>query len=93
MSATPSDLGQQVARALAEDVGAGDLTAALVPAGRMGSATLITREPAVVCGQAWVDEVFRQLDPSVRITWQVSEGASVPAGQLLCRLEGSARSC
>ena len=92
MSATPSDLGQQVARALAEDVGAGDLTAALVPAGRMGSATLITREPAVVCGQAWVDEVFRQLDPSVRITWQVSEGASVPAGQLLCRLEGSARS-
>jgi nicotinate-nucleotide pyrophosphorylase (carboxylating) len=92
MPTTPSDLGQQVARALAEDVGAGDLTAALVPAARIGRATLITREPAVVCGQAWVDEVFRQLDPSVRITWNVSEGASVPAGQLICRLEGPARS-
>jgi len=92
MSAIPSDLGQQVARALAEDIGTGDLTAALVPAGRIGRATLVTREPAVVCGQAWVDEVFRQLDPSVRITWNVSEGAPVPAGQLLCRLEGPARS-
>jgi len=92
MSAIPSDLGQQVARALAEDIGTGDLTAALVPAGRIGRATLVTREPAVVCGQAWVDEVFRQLDPSVRITWSVSEGAPVPAGQLLCRLEGPARS-
>ncbi len=92
MSAIPEDLGEQVARALAEDVGTGDLTAALVPEGRPGSATLITRERAVVCGQAWFDEVFRQLDPSVRITWNVSEGASVPAGQLVCRLEGPARS-
>jgi nicotinate-nucleotide pyrophosphorylase (carboxylating) len=88
----PPDLANQVARALAEDVGAGDLTAALVPAGRIGRATLITREPAVVCGQAWFDEVFRQLDPSVRITWNVSEGTSVSAGQLLCALEGPARS-
>jgi nicotinate-nucleotide pyrophosphorylase (carboxylating) len=92
MSAIPQDIGEQVARALAEDVGTGDLTAALVPAGRPGRATLITREPAVVCGQAWFDEVFRQLDPSVLVTWIVSEGASVPAGQLVCRLEGPARS-
>lgn len=88
----PLDLANQVARALAEDVGAGDLTAALVPAGRIGRATLITREPAVVCGQAWFDEVFRQLDASVRITWNVSEGTSVSTGQLLCALEGPARS-
>ena len=92
MSATPSDLGLQVTLALAEDVGAGDLTAALVPEARIGRATLVTREPAVVCGQAWFDEVFRQLDPSVRISWNVAEGASVPAGQLVCRLEGRARS-
>ncbi len=92
MSTVPPDLGEQVARALAEDVGTGDLTAALVPAGRPGRATLITREPAVVCGQPWFNEVFRQLDPSVQVSWSVTEGASVPAGQLLCRLEGPARS-
>ena len=92
MSTVPPDLGEQVARALAEDVGTGDLTAALVPAGRPGRATLITREPAVVCGQPWFNEVFRQLDPSVHVSWNVTEGASVPAGQLLCRLEGPARS-
>jgi len=92
MTAIPQDIGEQVARALAEDVGTGDLTAALVPAGRPGRATLITREPAVVCGQAWFDEVFRQIDPSVLVTWNVPEGASVPASQMLCRLEGPARS-
>jgi nicotinate-nucleotide pyrophosphorylase (carboxylating) len=92
MHATPPDLGEQVARALAEDVGTGDLTAALVPAGRSGRATVITREPAVVCGQAWFDEVFRQLDPSVHVTWEVAEGSPVPADALLCRLEGPARS-
>jgi nicotinate-nucleotide pyrophosphorylase (carboxylating) len=86
------NLAEQVARALTEDVGTGDLTATLVPAGRPGRATVITREPAVVCGQAWFDEVFRQLDPSVRVAWNVAEGASVRAEQLLCRLEGSARS-
>ena len=60
--APPPDLADQVARALAEDVGSGDLTAALVPAARAGRATVITREAAVLCGRPWVDEVFRQLD-------------------------------
>ena len=89
--APPPDLADQVARALAEDVGSGDLTAALVPAGRTGRATVITREPAVLCGRPWVDEVFRQLDASVRVEWVASEGASVAPDQLLCRLEGPAR--
>jgi nicotinate-nucleotide pyrophosphorylase (carboxylating) len=92
MVAPPPDLDEQVARALAEDVGGGDLTAALVPADRSGRATVITRESAVICGQPWVDAVFRQLDPSVRVEWEVAEGASVAADQLLCRLAGPARS-
>lgn len=91
-AAAPADLAQQVARALAEDVGMGDLTAALVPAGRGGRATVITREPAVVCGQPWFDEVFRQLDPAVHVDWDVAEGSAVLPDQLLCRLEGPARS-
>jgi len=92
MVAPPPDLDEQVARALAEDVGGGDLTAALVPAGRSGRATVITRESAVVCGQPWVDAVFRQLDPSVRVEWEVTEGADVAPDQPLCRLAGPARS-
>jgi len=92
MFAPPPDLDEQVARALAEDVGGGDLTAALVPRDRPGRATVITRESAVICGQPWVDAVFRQLDPSVRVEWEVAEGASVGPEQLLCHLEGPARS-
>jgi nicotinate-nucleotide pyrophosphorylase (carboxylating) len=91
VSLLPPDLSDQVARALEEDVGSGDLTAALVPAERKGRATVITREQAVICGQPWVDEVFRQIDPSVRVEWQVAEGASVAPDQLLCRLDGPAR--
>jgi nicotinate-nucleotide pyrophosphorylase (carboxylating) len=80
------------ARAIAEDVGTGDLTADLLPADRIGQATVIVREPAIVCGQAWFDEVFRQIDPAVRIDWQVRDGDSVSADQLLCRLQGPVRS-
>jgi nicotinate-nucleotide pyrophosphorylase (carboxylating) len=91
MIPTPQDLGEQVERALEEDVGRGDLTAALVPARRTGRATVITREAAVICGQPWFDEVFRKIDASVHVGWQVPEGASVDAEQLLCRLDGPAR--
>lgn len=88
----PPDLAGQVALALAEDVGAGDLTAALVPASRPARATVITREAAVLCGRPWVDEVFRQLDPSVKVEWEVREGAEVAPAQRLLRLSGPARS-
>ena len=91
MSAVPEDLSRTVARALEEDVGTGDLTAALVPADRDARATVITREPAVVCGRPWFDEVFRQIDPRVDIEWQADEGDFVDAGALLCRIAGSAR--
>lgn len=91
MLGTPPDLREQVTRALAEDVGRGDLTAALVPAGRRGRARVITRETAVLCGRPWFDEVFRQVDPSVHVEWSADEGSTVVPDQLLCRLEGPAR--
>lgn len=80
-----------VTNALAEDVGGGDLTAQLIPADRTSRATVITREDAVLCGCAWVDEVFRQIDRNVRITWSATDGDRVRADQLLCTLEGSSR--
>ena len=88
----PPDLARVVAAAVAEDVGTGDLTAALVPVGRQGRATVITREAAVIAGRPYVDEVFRQIDPSVRVEWQVTDGVAVVPNQLLYRLAGPARS-
>jgi nicotinate-nucleotide pyrophosphorylase (carboxylating) len=87
----PADLAQQVARALAEDIGSGDLTAALIPAQRNGRASVITREAAIVCGIPYVEATFRQVDPQVRFDWQVAEGNAVAANQLLFTVEGSAR--
>ena len=87
----PADLPQQVARALAEDVGAGDLTAALIPADRTGRASVITREAAIVCGAPYVEATFAQLEPRVQLEWRASEGDSVAAGQLLLNVAGPAR--
>lgn len=80
-----------VQAALTEDIGSGDLTAALVPITQRAQARIITREAAVVCGQPWVKEVFRQLDPAVTVEWQVEEGDSVVADQVLCELHGPAQ--
>jgi len=82
---------QQVRAALAEDLGGGDRTAALLPADRKSRVELITRQNAVVCGQAWFDEVFCQLDPGVRIRWQAADGERVERGQILCTLTGATR--
>ena len=87
----PADLQSQVAGALAEDLGAGDLTAALIPADRRGRASVITRERAIVCGIPYVDASFGQVDPQVRIDWHITEGASVRPGQLLFKVQGRAR--
>lgn len=87
----PADLPQQVARALAEDVGAGDLTAALIAADRMGRAAVITRESAIICGIPYVEASFAQVDPRVELEWQIVEGDSVAAGQVLFKLAGPAR--
>lgn len=86
-----SSLEADVRRALAEDVGTGDITAQLIPADRPARARVITREAAVICGTAWVDAVFRQLDPAVRVHWHVADGDAVSADKLLFELEGPAR--
>jgi nicotinate-nucleotide pyrophosphorylase (carboxylating) len=88
----PADLPDQVARALTEDVGSGDVTAALVPADKTGCARLLCRERAVICGIPWFDETFRQLDPDVRVNWRVAEGSEVSADTELCAISGPARS-
>jgi nicotinate-nucleotide pyrophosphorylase (carboxylating) len=87
----PPDLGEQVRTALREDVGDGDVTATLVPTSQRVRGHVITREPMVLCGRAWVEETFRQLDPQIDLTWQVAEGAQAAAGERLFSLAGAAR--
>jgi len=86
-----NDITETVRRALAEDVGAGDLTAALIPADARAEAQVITREDAVLCGTAWFDEVFRQVDKRIRVVWLIKDGAAMRAGQTLCNASGPAR--
>jgi nicotinate-nucleotide pyrophosphorylase (carboxylating) len=87
----PIDVGGQVKAALAEDVGAGDVTAALVPEDQEVRGRVITREEAVVCGSAWVNETFRRLDPAIQIIWHVEECEAVKAQALVFEIEGPAR--
>lgn len=87
----PTYVSQTVSTALREDVGSGDLTAQLIPADRTARANVITRENAVLCGTAWFDEVFRQIDARVRVTWSARDADRVRADQQLCTLEGPAR--
>ncbi|MFN3565086.1 MAG: carboxylating nicotinate-nucleotide diphosphorylase [Burkholderiaceae bacterium] len=82
---------EDAARALAEDVGAGDLTAALVPAQRRVRAHILVREEAILCGAPWVDATVRALDPGAELRWQVAEGARCAAGTVVVHVEGDAR--
>ncbi|MDB5987924.1 MAG: nadC [Nevskia sp.] len=91
LAAIPADLDAVVARALAEDIGSGDVTARLVPAQQTAQAFVIAREAAVICGRPWVDAVFRSLDASIEIKWLVDEASSVIADQRLFELRGPAR--
>jgi len=85
-------IAAQVRVALAEDVGTGDRTAALIPADAVGRAHILSREAAVLSGTPWVDEVFRQLDPRVEVEWLAHDGEPIARNQTLCRLSGPARS-
>lgn len=87
----PAGIAESVAQALSEDIGSGDVTARLVDAAAVGRARVIARESAVICGRAWVDEVFRQIDPGIGIQWRVGEGESVVPDQRLFTLHGPAR--
>jgi nicotinate-nucleotide pyrophosphorylase (carboxylating) len=77
--------------ALAEDIGRGDWTARLVPANERVQARVVVREPAVLCGRDWFDGCVKALDASARIDWQHDEGAAMPAGATVCRIEADAR--
>lgn len=85
-------VAEEVRLALVEDVGDGDRTAALVPAAARSEAVVVCREPAVLCGTAWLDEVFRQVDARIAVEWLASDGDYIPAGSFLCRLRGPSRS-
>lgn len=91
MVPVPATVAAQVERCLAEDIGPGDLTAGLIPPAAQAQARVITREAAVICGQPWVDEVFRQLDPRIRVRWAVPEGACVAPNDTLFEADGPAR--
>ncbi|HET7561345.1 MAG TPA: carboxylating nicotinate-nucleotide diphosphorylase [Rhodanobacteraceae bacterium] len=87
----PDSIRADVARSLAEDIGTGDRTAALIDAHATAHAHIVCREPAVLAGSAWADECFRKLDPDVRIEWQHADGDRIAADAVLCRITGNAR--
>jgi len=85
------DLEANVRSALQEDIGSGDISVSLIPAEERTVAQVICRETAVICGQPWVNEVFRQIDPSIDIDWEVSEGAQCQGNDLIFKAYGSAK--
>ena len=83
---------ETVAQSLREDIGDGDITAMLIPQARISRGHVITRDAATIAGRAWVEEVFRQVDPGVTLSWQVQDGDEASPGQSLFSMEGPARS-
>lgn len=82
----------EIAAYLAEDIGRGDLTANIIPEQTTATATVVSRETTIICGQAWFNAVFLQLNPDLQIDWLCQEGEQVAADSVICRLSGSARS-
>lgn len=87
----PADLASSVRLALKEDIGSGDLTAELIPAEITSRAVIISREPAILCGCAWFDEVFRQLDDATRVEWAFHDGDAIAPDVPLCNITGHTR--
>jgi nicotinate-nucleotide pyrophosphorylase (carboxylating) len=86
-----AEIERNVLAALAEDVGAGDLTARLGPGGHSAIGTVVSREDAVLCGAAWFEASFRHLDPKVRIVWSARDGERIVAGQVICEIVAETR--
>jgi nicotinate-nucleotide pyrophosphorylase (carboxylating) len=87
-----ADITRSVRDALTEDVGQGDLTSALIPHDSEAKAQIILREAAILCGAAWADETFRQLDPDIELNWHSPDGSACDAGSVVCSLAGNTRS-
>jgi nicotinate-nucleotide pyrophosphorylase (carboxylating) len=88
----PIDIKEIVRQALAEDIGTGDLTAGLISANTKANAHVITRDNAILCGTAWFNEVFRQLDSTITIEWHANDSDSIQSEQTICQVRGPARS-
>lgn len=84
-------ISANVTAALSEDIGTGDVTAQLIPADQQAYAFVICREKAILCGQAWFEACFRQLDPDVKIHWYSQDGLCVGVDQMICEITGNAR--
>ena len=87
----PADLPEQVSRALREDIGTGDVTAQLISVDAVARGRVLCREAAVICGTAWFEETFRQLEPRIRVLWRAGDGVTVGPDTLLSEIEGPAR--
>lgn len=87
----PREVKDDVAKALREDVGSGDVTAGLVPPDQVVTATIICRQHAIVCGRLWVDEVLRQVAPNSSARWIVEDGHRCEPGQTVVSIQGLAR--
>jgi nicotinate-nucleotide pyrophosphorylase (carboxylating) len=86
------EIQREVASALAEDIGTGDLTAQLIPLSATATGRVVTRQDAILCGAAWFDTVFQMLDPESSVVWHARDGDQIKAGQVLCDIFASARS-
>ena len=86
-----TDLELNVRSTLQEDIGGGDISVSLIPTEQRAKAQVICRETAVICGQPWVNEVFKQIDPSIEIEWEVSEGSQCQSNDLIFKAHGSAK--
>ena len=91
MKLETSDIQQQVAQALKEDIGSGDVTANLLAADQTSSAIVITRESGVLCGTQWFDQCFLQVEETITIHWQAKDGDLIIPNQTLCTIEGPTR--
>ena len=91
MHPLPDDISSIVANALGEDIGTGDLTAELVANDLTANAKVIAREEAILCGTAWFDEVFKQLDNTIVVHWLVADGDVIKPDQIICQVTGIAR--
>ncbi|WP_029407702.1 carboxylating nicotinate-nucleotide diphosphorylase [Thiomicrorhabdus sp. Milos-T2] len=85
------NIESNVANALDEDIKSGDLTAGLIPENILATANIFCREPAIICGRPWFDEVLRQVDETAQVEWLCEEGENVEKDQLICKINGSAR--
>jgi nicotinate-nucleotide pyrophosphorylase (carboxylating) len=88
---SPAEISAKVAGALAEDIGSGDVTALLIERDTAATAEVRAKEPATLCGRAWFDEVFHQVDAAITINWRYTDGDELPEGAVVCELKGPAR--